>query len=78
MDTKNDFWCFYGIYPLHFYALNLVKRRCASLLVPPRSPKLGGAMLKNFIQISVLYNIVERLVLTSQGTTMLLDGSMSQ
>jgi hypothetical protein len=49
-----------------------------SLLAPPHSPNLGEVMLKSFIQTFFLHNTLERLVLTSQGTTLLLDGSMSQ
>jgi hypothetical protein len=44
------------------------------LIVPPRSPNLGETMLKSCIQTSVLYNIVERVVITSQGIMVLLVG----
>jgi hypothetical protein len=48
------------------------------MFVPPRSSNMEEAMLKSFIQTIVSYNIMEILVLTSQGKTVLLDGSMSQ
>jgi hypothetical protein len=35
-------------------------------------------MLKSFIQTSVLYNVVERVVLINQGTKVLLVGLISQ
>jgi hypothetical protein len=35
------------------------------MFVPPHSPNLGEIMLKSFIQTSILYNTVERVVLTS-------------
>jgi hypothetical protein len=39
---------------------------------------LGETMLKFFVQTSISYNTVERVVLTSQGTTVLLVGFISQ
>jgi hypothetical protein len=39
---------------------------------------LGEVMLKSFIETSILYNTVEREVLTNQGTTILLVGFISQ
>jgi hypothetical protein len=60
------------------FFMQLSKMEMRLWLVPPCSPNLGEAMLKKFIQTSISYNTVERVVLTSQGTTFLLVGFISQ
>jgi hypothetical protein len=46
---------------------------CPTLLA-----ELRRTMLKSFMQTSVLYNVVERVVITSKGIKVLLDGLISQ
>jgi hypothetical protein len=37
------------------------------MFVPPHSPKLGESIIKSFIQTSMLYNAVEKVVLHQPG-----------
>jgi hypothetical protein len=74
---KTNFWCFRGRHHLLFLC-SQVKGRRASRLVPPHLLNLGEVMLKSFIQTSASYNNMERVVLTSQRTTFLLVGFISQ
>jgi hypothetical protein len=82
MDTLNNFFCFCGRHPLHFVEHTVTGFACTTsincMFVPPRSPNLGEALLKSFIQTSISYNVTERVVLTCQGTTVLLVDFISQ
>jgi hypothetical protein len=65
MDTLNKFLVFPWESFSSFF-MQLGKRKMHLPISPTSLPKLGEAMLKSFIQTYVSYNIVERLVLSSQ------------